>query len=289
MRLAGKVAIVTGGARGIGKAIASRFAAEGASVFIADVNSADGAATAGEIAQAGGDCHFVATDVSDDSAIEALFRAVVDMCGGPDVLVNNAVCAAAHITADEWQPTIDVVLKGTHRCSVAATAMMGARRGGSIVNISSVNALMGLQGIHVYSAAKGGVIALTRSLAIQHAAEGIRVNAICPGTIRTEVWDPILREKPDLMAEYARLYPLGRVGTPEDVANCALFLASDSTRIGAPGDALRFYSVNIYDEAFNNLRMGRACCYAVILFLLIFAVTLVQLRLSKRFVHTEGA
>jgi NAD(P)-dependent dehydrogenase (short-subunit alcohol dehydrogenase family) len=90
-----------------------------------------------------------------------------------------------------------------------------------------VSALIGLQGIHVYSAAKGGVIALTRSFAIEHAAERVRVNAICPGTIRTEVWDPILRERPHLMAEYARLYPLGRVGTPEDVANCALFLASD--------------------------------------------------------------
>ena len=226
-RLVDKVAVVTGAGRGIGRAVAARFAAEGASVVVNDVDATRGEEAASEITGVGGEAASVCADVSDEDAVVELFDQASSRYGGVDVLVNNAVCAASHIVDDDWQPTIDVVLKGTRSCSMAALEAMRTRRGGSIVNVASVNGLIGLQGIHVYSAAKGGVIAMTRSMAVEHGKDAIRVNAICPGTIRTEVWDPILQEQPDLMRQYADLYPLGRVGSPADVANCALFLASD--------------------------------------------------------------
>ncbi|GIX06700.1 MAG: short chain dehydrogenase [Candidatus Poribacteria bacterium] len=227
MRLEGKIALITGAARGIGRAIALRFAEEGAAVVVDDINVERGEATAQEIQERGGQAAFVQADVSNEEDVRRLFRLVVERFGGLDVLVNNAVCATHHVVERHWQPTLDVVLKGTYDCSLAAIPLFRARGGGSIVNIASVNGLIGLQGIHPYSAAKGGVIALTKSMAVEYGKERIRVNAICPGTIQTEVWGPILQEKPHIWEEIVRFYPLGRLGRPEDVANAALFLASD--------------------------------------------------------------
>jgi NAD(P)-dependent dehydrogenase (short-subunit alcohol dehydrogenase family) len=227
MRLAGKVAIVTGAARGIGRGVAARFAREGAKVVVDDVNVERGEETAADIRHAGGDALFVEADVAREEDVQRLFRETRDAFGGVDILVNNAVCATHHITDKDWQPTLDVVLKGTYDCSLAAVEAMKERGGGSIVNIASVNGLIGLQGIHPYSAAKGGVIALTRSMAVEQGPNNIRVNVICPGTIQTEVWGPILEEKPWIWDELVKFYPLGRLGTVEDIAACALFLASE--------------------------------------------------------------
>ena len=227
MRLEGKIAVVTGAGRGIGKGVSMRFAAEGARVVVDDLNAENGEATVAEIRDAGGDAVFVQADISNDEDVERLFAETQRAYGGVDLLVNNAVCATHHITEKRWEPNLDVVLKGTYLCSLAATPMMRARGGGSIVNVASVNGLIGLQGIHPYSAAKGGVIALTKSMAVELGGDKIRVNAICPGTIQTEVWGPILAEKPEIWDDLVKFYPLGRLGTVEDIANCALFLASD--------------------------------------------------------------
>ncbi|MBT7100753.1 SDR family oxidoreductase, partial [Candidatus Poribacteria bacterium] len=147
--------------------------------------------------------------------------------GPPDILMNNAICAEENVMENDWQPQIDVILKGTYECSLAAIERMQPNGGGSIVNISSVNGLFGLQGIHVYSAVKGAIIALTKSMAVEQGRHKIRVNTICPGSIETEVWEPVLARTPGIWDEIAAFYPLGRLGTVEDIANCALFLASD--------------------------------------------------------------
>lgn len=227
MRLEGKVAIVTGAGRGIGKGAAKRFAAEGARVVVDDVNVESGEATAAEIAAAGGEATFVRADVSDSEQVAELFARADEAYGAPHILMNNALCATRHVMDNDWQPQIDVIMKGTYECSLAAIERMRDNGGGSIVNISSVNALFGLQGIHVYSAAKGAIIALTRSMAVEQGRHGIRINAICPGSIQTEVWEPILAKTPGIWDEIAGFYPLGRLGTVDDIANCALFLASD--------------------------------------------------------------
>ncbi|MAF10909.1 hypothetical protein CMK11_10715 [Candidatus Poribacteria bacterium] len=227
MRLEGKVAIITGAARGIGKGTATRFAAEGARVVVDDVNVERGEATVAEISAAGGEATFVRADVSDSEQVAELFARCDEAYGPPDILMNNAICGEEHIMENDWQPQIDVILKGTYECSLAAVERMQANGGGSIVNISSVNGMFGLQGIHVYSAVKGAILALTKSMAVEQGQHQIRVNAICPGSIETEVWEPILARTPGIWEEIAAFYPLGRLGSVEDIANCALFLGSD--------------------------------------------------------------
>ncbi|MBM3215446.1 glucose 1-dehydrogenase [Candidatus Poribacteria bacterium] len=229
MRLEGRVAIVTGAARGIGKGIALRFAREGAKVVVDDVNTEGGQQVVDSIRADGGSAEFVQADISVAADRDRMFAAAQEAFGGLDVLVNNAICAVHHITDNDLDPVVDVLLKGTYECCMAALEPMKARGGGSIVNISSVNGLIGLQGIHAYSAAKGAIISLTRSLAVEQGPAGIRVNTICPGTIQTEVWGPILAEKPSIWQDLVRFYPIGRLGTVEDIANCALFLASDES------------------------------------------------------------
>jgi NAD(P)-dependent dehydrogenase (short-subunit alcohol dehydrogenase family) len=149
--------------------------------------------------------------------------------GRVDVLVNNAICSTEDVVNNNWDANLNVALKGTNLCSQAVIPEMQKLGGGSIINIASVNGLIGLQGIHAYSAAKGGVISLTRSLAISHGKDNIRVNCICPGTIQTEVWEPIIEKNPKIFDEITPWYPLGRIGKPIDIANAALFLASDES------------------------------------------------------------
>lgn len=229
MRLEGKTAIVTGAGRGIGKGIALRFAREGARVVVDDIDDEAGQAVVAEILRVGGDALFVHADISNPDDVNRLFRDAECAFDSLDILVNNAICAVEHITANHLQPVTDVIFKGTYLCCMAALEPMKRRNGGSIINIASVNALIGLQGIHAYSAAKGAILSLTRSLAVEQGPYGIRVNAICPGTIQTEAWEPILREKPWIWERLVRYYPLGRLGTVDDIAHCALFLASDES------------------------------------------------------------
>ena len=228
MRLNNKIAIVTGAGRGIGRAVALRFAEEGAKVVVDDVNDTLGMETVAAITDAGGEALFINADVSNAADAQRLITETVDTYGNPvDILVNNAICSTADVLNNNWEANLAVALQGTSHCSNAVIPVMQAAGGGSIVNIASVNGLIGLQAIHAYSAAKGGVIALTRSMAVAHGKDNIRINCICPGTIQTEVWEPMLERNPKILDEITPWYPLGRIGQPIDIANAALFLASD--------------------------------------------------------------
>jgi NAD(P)-dependent dehydrogenase (short-subunit alcohol dehydrogenase family) len=224
-QLEGKVAIVTGAARGIGRAIAMRFVQESAQVVIDDVDDAAGEATATELSAKGGRARYVHADISQAGEVAALVRAAEEAFGPVDILVNNALPPTRHVVENDWDAVIGVCLKGPWLCMQAVLPGMIERRSGSIVNISSVNALAGFGDEHVYTAAKAGLIGMSRSMAVRYGRQGIRINVICPGTIMTEVWTPMLERQPDLHDRLVELYPVGRLGRPDDVAGAALYLA----------------------------------------------------------------
>ncbi len=223
--LEGKTAIVTGAARGIGRAIAERFAREGANVVIDDVDDVVGQATAAALAAAGGNVRYVHADVGKIEEVEALIAAAVEAFGPVDILVNNALPPTRHVLHNDWDPLIDVCLKGPWLLMKAVLPSMIERRTGSIVNISSVNGLAGFGNEHVYSAAKAGLIGMSRSMATKYGRRGIRINVICPGTIVTETWAPMVEREPGIHERLVGLYPIGRLGTPDDIAGAALYLA----------------------------------------------------------------
>ena len=227
MRLAKQVAIVTGAGSGIGRATAIRFAQEGAQVVVDDINVSQGEATVKQIRDSGGDALFIGADVSDPEAVESLVVETVQTYGQLNILVNNAICSVKDIQNNNWDPNLNIAVKGASHCINAAIPRMRQSSGGSIINISSVNGLVGLQGIHAYSASKGAIIALTRSLATSHGKDNIRINCICPGTIVTEAWDTVAEKNPEIFDELRPWYALKRLGKPGDIANAALFLASE--------------------------------------------------------------
>jgi NAD(P)-dependent dehydrogenase (short-subunit alcohol dehydrogenase family) len=225
-RLQGKVAVVTGAAMGIGAEIARVFAGEGARVAIADIADGPGNAVARETGAL-----YAHADVSDSREVDALFTTVAEELGGPDVLVNNAICTLNDTTIadlDEavWDRTIAVCLKGPFLCTRRALPLMRARGGGSIVTLSSVNALFGVSET-AYTAAKGGLISMMRLVAAEYGEWNIRSNLICPGTIETENCMEYWRRIPESFARLRAMYPLGRIGQPREVAQLAAFLASD--------------------------------------------------------------
>jgi 3-oxoacyl-[acyl-carrier protein] reductase len=230
MRLTDRVAIVTGAGSGIGRAIALRAAGEGAAVVVADLDPPGGRETVDQIVQTAGRAVCVDTDVTRAADVQRLVETALSAYGRIDVLVNNAAIGGGDdiLATDEatWDRIVAVVLKSVFLCTRAVLPRMLEQRGGSIVNISSVNALTGL-GEEAYSAAKAGVINLTQNLAIRYGQYGVRANVICPGTIRTPIWRQRVEKRPDVFDILTRWYPIGRVGEPEDVANATIFLASD--------------------------------------------------------------
>jgi len=226
-RLAAKTALITGGGNGIGREIALRFAAEGAHVVSLDTDEAGNARTASLVREQGGKCDPVQGDVSVAADIARAFRAAAKV----DILVNNAMNISGdgflHKVAEEaWDHVVDVCLKGVYLCCRQALPAMMERRWGVIVNICSVNALTGIH-LAAYTAAKGGMLSLTRLLASQYGRFGIRTNAICPGTIVTESTRQYHEQNPEMAAELRTMYPAGKFGTPADIAECALYLCSD--------------------------------------------------------------
>ena len=232
MKLKDKVALITGGGSGIGRAIALRFAAEGASIVIAELNEASGSETAELVRAQGVEAFAATTDVGRSASVADMFRSIDERNWNLDILVNNAGNAGqgltpVHEVTDEmWDTIIDVHLNGTFYCTREALKRMLPRGEGAIVNLGSVAGLGGLPGAAAYTAAKGAVIALTKGIAHEVAPHGIRVNCIAPGWVET----PILNSLPDAMRPImAEMTPLGRIGKPEEIASVALFLASEDS------------------------------------------------------------
>jgi len=237
MRLEGKVALITGAGSGIGKLTAKLFASEGAKVVISDVVDDAGRATVEEIRADGGEAAFVHADVSNASDAKAMVRFAIDTFGGLHVMMNNAGIfhpqddSVTNTPDDVWEKTIAINLKGVFLgCKYGIPAMLESG-GGSIINIASFVAIVGAATPQIaYTASKGGVLAMTREIAVEFARKGVRANSLCPGPIET----PLLQE---LLADPARRQrrlvhiPMGRFGQAQEIANAALFLASDESSL----------------------------------------------------------
>lgn len=228
MRLAGKVAIITGGARGIGRETALLFAREGARVVLGDLDAEAGEAAVREIRSGGGEALFVSVNVADTGQVQAMVDATVQRFGRIDILVNNAgITRDAFLTKmspEQWEQVIAVNLTGVFNCTRAVAPVMIAQGGGRILNAASVVGLYGNLGQTNYAASKAGVIAMTRTWAKELGRKGITVNAVAPGFIVTEMTARVPEKVLEMMREKT---PLGRLGHPRDVAYAYLFLASD--------------------------------------------------------------
>jgi len=235
MRLAGKVAVVTGGTDGIGKAIALTFAREGAKVVILGRDETKGRKALAEI-NAAGEATYLQADVSDSEQVKRMVDETIQKYRRIDILVNNAaICPAGDIlTTSEatWDEVIGVNLKGVFLCSKYTIPHMQRNEGGTIVNIGSINSLMAMENEAAYDASKGGVLMLTKAMALDFAKSKIRVNCICPGAIETPMLRASLDTAKDPKAARESLiqkHPLRRTGTPEEIAQAALFLASEDS------------------------------------------------------------
>ena len=230
-RLQGKVAVVTGGCSGIGLATVRRFAQEGASVVIADIDDQTGERIAQEV---GG--RFVATDVTNAEQVEALFATAKSTYGSVDVAFNNAGISPPDDDSilttgiEAWQRVQHVNLTSVYLCCKAVLPYMIEQKRGSIINTASFVAIMGAATSQIsYTASKGGVLAMSRELGVQFARDGVRVNALCPGPVNTPLLKELFATDPERAARRLVHVPVGRFGEPEEIANAVLFLASDES------------------------------------------------------------
>jgi NAD(P)-dependent dehydrogenase (short-subunit alcohol dehydrogenase family) len=231
-RLDGKVAVITGAAGGIGREAALLFSAEGASVCVADVSAEQGEQTASKCREA----FFQQVDVADSASVQAMYEAAAGRYGGIDVLYNNAGIspeddASVLETEDEaWQRVQDVNLKGVFLCCKHGIPYLLERGGGSVINVASFVAILGAATSQIsYTASKGGVLALSRELGVQFARQGVRVNALCPGPVETPLLLRIFGDDPAAYARRRVHLPMGRLAKPQEIAQGALFLASDES------------------------------------------------------------
>lgn len=236
----GKVAIITGGSFGIGRATAIAFAKRGAKVAVVDCIEDN--ETINLIKEEGGEAIFIKCDVSKDSEVKTMIEKTVKTFGRIDFAFNNAgiegASANTHECTDEiWERTIGVNLKGVWLCMKYEIQQMLKQGKGAIVNTASIAGLVGFQGLPAYTASKHGVIGLTKTAALEYAKLGIRVNAVCPGVIKTPMVDRLTGKKKEAEKQFENMEPLGRMGQPEEVAEAAIWLCSDAASF-VTGDAM---------------------------------------------------
>jgi NAD(P)-dependent dehydrogenase (short-subunit alcohol dehydrogenase family) len=229
----GKVALVTGAGSGIGRAAALAFAREGARVVVADVTVDGGQETVRAIGEQGGEALFVRADVSVAQDVGAMVERVLTTYGRLDCAFNNAgiegeMATTAECSEENWDRTIAINLKGVWLCMKHEIPHMLEQGGGAIVNCASIAGLVGFPNMPAYTASKGGIVQLTRTAALEYAQSGIRVNALCPGVIHTSMVDRITNSDPDTEAQFTAMEPIGRMGTPEEMAEAAVWLCSDA-------------------------------------------------------------
>ena len=228
MDLKGKVAIVTGGAQGIGKSIATRLAQEGANVVIADVMEEVAKSTAQEISQKGNEAISIRVDVSRLSSVEEMVKKTLDKFGRIDILINNAGITrdglVMRMKEEDWDLVLDINLKGAFNCIKAVSPIMMKQKSGKIVNIASIVGIIGNIGQANYSASKAGLIALTKTCARELASRRINVNAVAPGFIQTSMTERLPAQVKEKLSSQI---PFGEIGKPEDVASAVLFLVSE--------------------------------------------------------------
>lgn len=233
-RVEGKIAVVTGGADGIGRAISAALAREGAHVFVSDVADDRGKAFVDTLRRAGGKADYVHCDVAEDADIAALIFGAVDKTGRIDVLVNNAAIAIGgmpvyEMTDAQWHRLIAVNLTSVFRGCKYALPHMIRQKSGSIINMASAQGHIGLDGWTAYAGAKGAVMSMTRQMAVEFGPHNVRVNSISPGTINTPMNEKVIADLGEHIARaWVKMHPLGRIGKPEEVAEAALYLASDA-------------------------------------------------------------
>jgi NAD(P)-dependent dehydrogenase (short-subunit alcohol dehydrogenase family) len=233
--LEGKVALVTGAASGIGRATALTFAREGAKLIIADMNEDGGQQTIHMMTENGGEAMFVQVDVTSASQIEAMISKTVETYGRLDCSFNNAgtegttMVSTIDYKEEDWNRVLSINLTGVWLCMKYEIAQMLKQGGGAIVNTASVAGLVGSRGAgSAYAASKHGVVGLTKTAALEYAKQGIRVNCVCPGVIRTPMMERMLTRTPALEQQYIAAEPIGRLGRPEEIAESVVWLCSDA-------------------------------------------------------------
>ena len=234
-QLNGKVALITGGASGIGRATALTFAREGAKLIIADMNEDGGQQTVHMITEHGGEATFVQVDVSRATEVEAMISKTVQTYGRLDCAHNNAGIGSRprvllhELSEESWERVISINLKGVWLCMKYEIIQMCTQGGGAIVNTASIMGLVGSWSRSgVYNASKHGVVGLTKTAALEYAKSGIRVNAVCPGYIRTPLIEEALTSNPEMEAQIVARHPVGRMGRPEEIAEAVMWLCSDA-------------------------------------------------------------